>query len=414
MIRPAAKTLPGEFVFRRDCVYSFAADNMADAKSKTALEPIPMLDLRAQYATLREEIRAALDEVLESQQFILGRQGLALEEDLARHCGVRFAVGVASGTDALILALHAAGVGPGDEVIVPAFSYIATADSVSLLGAKPVFVDILPGTLNLDPAQIEPRITSRTKAIVPVHLFGQAAEMDPILALASRRGLRVIEDNAQAIGAKYKGRTTGSLGEMGTLSFFPTKNLGGYGDGGMILTNSEQMNCRLRSLRFHGTGANRYISTEQGWNSRLDELQAAVLRVKLRHLDKWNAARQAHASRYNSLLKDVPGITTPVVAAGCEHVYHQYTIRIAGSAARRDLVQKTLAARGIASAVYYPIPLPLQPMYALLGYKAGEFPESERAANEVLSLPMYPELLPAQIERVAESLVAALREEFSG
>ncbi|MBI3484078.1 MAG: DegT/DnrJ/EryC1/StrS family aminotransferase [Acidobacteria bacterium] len=373
-----------------------------------------MLDLRAQYATLRAEIRAALDEVLESQQFILGRQGLALEKELAGFCGARFAVGVASGTDALILALHAAGVGPGDEVLVPAFTYIATADAVSLLGAKPVFVDILPDTFNIDPAQIETRITSRTRVVVPVHLYGQPAEMDSILALAARRGLRVIEDNAQAIGAKCKGRTTGALAEMGSLSFFPTKNLGGYGDGGMILTNSEDLERRLRSLRFHGTGANRYISEEQGWNSRLDEMQAAVLRVKLRHLEKCNAARQAHAARYTSLLKDVPGITAPATAAGCAHVYHQYTVRIAGRGPVRDLVQKKLAARGIATTVYYPIPLHLQPMFAGLGYKAGDFPEAERAASEVLSLPMYPELLPAQIERVAQALAAVVREEFGG
>ncbi len=382
---------------------------MTDAKPRSAPAPIPMLDLRAQYATLRDEIRAALDGVLDSQQFILGRQGQALEEELAGFCGARFAVGVASGTDALILALHAAGVGPGDEVIIPVFTYIATADSVSQLGAKPVFADILPGTFNLDPTQIEPRITPRTKAVVPVHLFGQSADMDPILSLAGSHALPVIEDNAQAIGAKYSGRSTGTLGVMGTLSFFPTKNLGGYGDGGMILTNSPDLNARLRSLRFHGTGADRYISAEQGWNSRLDEIQAAVLRVKLRHLEKWNSARRAHAAQYNALLKDLPGIATPSCAARCEHVYHQYTVRIAGRAAQRDGVQKKMAARGIASTVYYPLPLHLQPMFATLGYKRGDFPESERAANEVLSLPIYPELLPAQIERVAEALTAALR-----
>jgi dTDP-4-amino-4,6-dideoxygalactose transaminase len=387
---------------------------MTESTTKTANKSIPMLDLRAQYATLRAEIRAAIDDVLESQQFILGRQGQALEEELAGFCGARFAVGVASGTDALLLALHAAGVGPGDEVIVPAFTYIATADAVSLLGATPVFADILPASFNLDPAQMKRRVTSRTKAVVPVHLFGHAAEMDTILGLAAQRGLRVIEDNAQAIGAKYKGRCTGALAEMGSLSFFPTKNLGGYGDGGMILTNSEELARRLRSLRFHGTGANRYISEEQGWNSRLDEMQAAVLRVKLRHLKKWNAARQAHAARYNALLKDVAGISTPAAAEGCEHVFHQYTVRIAGGGSARDLVQKKLAACGIASTVYYPIPLHLQPMFASLGYKAGEFPEAERAAGEVLSLPIFPELLPAQIERVAGALAAAAREVFRG
>ena len=387
---------------------------MTEASIKTANQPIPMLDLRAQYATLRAEIRAALDDVLASQQFILGRQGQALETELAEFCGTRFAVGVASGTDALILALHAAGVGLGDEVIVPAFTYIATADAVSLLGARPVFADILPGSFNLDPAQMKRRVTSRTKAVVPVHLFGHPAEMDTILGLAAQRGLRVIEDNAQAIGAKYKGRCTGALAEMGSLSFFPTKNLGGYGDGGMILTNSEELARRLRSLRFHGTGANRYISEEQGWNSRLDEMQAAVLRVKLRHLKQWNAARQSHAARYSALLKDVPGITTPVVAEGCEHVFHQYTVRIAGSGSARDLMQQKLAGHGIASTIYYPVPLHLQPMFASLGHKKGEFLEAERAAGEVLSLPIYPELLPAQIERVAQALATAAREVFRG
>src|SRR5713101_4194442 len=364
-----------------------------------------MLDLRAQHAALREEIRAAIDGVLAAGQFILGPNVRALEEELARYCGCRHGVGLASGTDALILSMHALGVRPGDEVIVPAFTYIATADTTGLLGATPVFTDILPDTFNMDPAQIESRITPRTRAIVPVHLFGQPADMDPILEIARRRGLPLIEDNAQAIGATYKGRKAGTMGDLGSISFFPTKNLGAYGDGGMVVTNSELLATRLRSLRAHGSTKNKYLSDEQGWNSRLDELQAAILRVKLRHLDAWKAGRQAHAARYNGLLGGVDGVVTPRIAPGCDHVYHQYTIRVP----RRDAVQKALAAGGIASTVYYPIPLHQQPMYASLGYRAGAFPGAEQAAREVLSLPVYPELSPEQIERVAAAVIAAVR-----
>ncbi len=365
---------------------------------------VPMLDLRAQYAALREEIRPAIDGVLEAGQFILGPNVRALEEELARYCGCKHGVGLASGTDSLILSMHALGVRPGDEVIVPAFTYIATADTIGLLGATPVFTDILPDTFNMDPAQIESRITPRTRAIVPVHLYGQPADMDPIVEIARRRGLPVIEDNAQAIGATYQGRKTGTFGALGSISFFPTKNLGAYGDGGMVVTDSEPLATRLRSLRAHGTTKNKYLSDEQGWNSRLDELQAAILRVKLRHLDAWKAGRQAHAARYNALLGGVDGIVTPHVAAGCDHVYHQYTIRVP----RRDAVQKALAESGIASTVYYPVPLHLQPMYSSLGHKAGAFPVAEQAAREVLSLPVYPELSPEQIERVAAAVTAAV------
>jgi dTDP-4-amino-4,6-dideoxygalactose transaminase len=379
--------------------------------------PIPMLDLHAQYAVIREEIRAALDAVLDTQQFILGPQVAAFEHEMAAYCGTRFAVGVASGTDALILALHTAGVGPGDEVIVPAFSYIASADAVSLLGARPVFADILPDTFNLDPAQLDRHITPRTKAIVAVHLYGQPADMEPILEVARRHNLRVIEDNAQAIGATYKGRRTGSLAELGCISFFPSKNLGAYGDGGMIVTDSEELAARLRALRVHGTRGHKYISEEQGWNSRLDEIQAAVLRVKLRHLDHWAAARQAHAARYNELLAEIPGVVVPRVAGGASHVYHQYTIRIASEVTgvgaglvtpARDRVQKFLAARGIASTVYYPVPLHLQPVYTSLGYQHGALPVAERAGDEVLSLPIYPELTSEQIARVADAIATAL------
>lgn len=364
-----------------------------------------MLDLKAQYAGIRDEIRAAIDQVLESQHFILGPQVKAFEEEMAAYCGTRFAVGVASGTDALILALHACGVGPGDEVIVPTFSYIATGDSASLLGAVPVFVDIDPGTYNMNPVEVESRITAKTKAIVPVHLYGQPADLDAILAIARRHNLRVIEDSAQAIGATYHGRKAGSIGDIGCISFFPSKNLGGYGDGGMVVTQSEELAARLRALRAHGTKRHKYLSEEQGWNSRLDELQAAILRVKLRHLDDWKHGRQSVAARYNELLGTLHGVVTPKVAAGCEHVYHQYTIRVRN----RDAVQQRLADAGVPSTVYYPAPMHLQKMYAHLGGKPGSLPVAEQAANEVLSLPVYPELTAAQINRVADALAAAVK-----
>jgi dTDP-4-amino-4,6-dideoxygalactose transaminase len=364
-----------------------------------------MLDLRAQYEAIREEVRAALDEVLRSQHFILGPQGRALEEEVAGRCGAAFGIGTASGTDALVLALRACGVGPGDEVILPAFTFIATASAVSILGAQPVFADILPDTFNLDPASVAARLTPRTKAILPVHLYGLPAEMDALTALARARGLRVVEDDAQAVGASYKGRPTGSLGDAGCLSFYPSKNLGAYGDAGMVVTNSEELAARVRALRDHGQ-TQKYVSAEPGWNSRLDELQAAVLRVKLRHLDGWQAARQAHAAEYAKRLGGVAGVVPPAVPEGCEHVFHQYTVRILE---QRDRVQQALAARGIASTVYYPVPLHLQPAFAALGCRPGELPESERAAREVLSLPIYPELTPAQIHRVAASVAEAAR-----
>jgi UDP-2-acetamido-2-deoxy-ribo-hexuluronate aminotransferase len=388
-------------------------------------EAIPMLDLRAQYESIAPEIRASIDEVLAAQQFVLGPQCEAFEEEVAQICGARYGVGVASGTEALEIALHACGVNAGDEVIVPAFTFIATGSAVTALGARPVFADIEPATFNLDPSLLEAHITPRTRAIVVVHLFGLAADMDPILAIAAKHGIAVVEDNAQSIGASYRGRKTGSMGRAGCLSFYPSKNLGAYGDAGMIVTNDEKLATRLRALRNHGqTG--RYLSTERGWNSRLDELQAAILRVKLRHLADWTAARQSHARRYDTLLADVPGITLPRVPPGREHVYYLYTISISGRVANRgargaagndpagetrsDIVQQRLAGRGIASVVYYPVPLHLQPLYASLGGKPGDLRISERAAREVLSIPLYPELTALHIERVAQAVRDALRD----
>jgi len=372
--------------------------------TNTQQDTIPPLDLKAQYASIQGEITAAVNAVLESQHFILGPEVSALESEVAQYCGTRFGVGVASGTDALLLTLHACGVGPGDEVILPTFSFIASADTVSLLGAKPVFVDIKADTFNVDTDQIAKRITTRTKAIMPVHLYGQPADMDPILELARKHNLKVIEDNAQAIGAKYKGKRTGSMGDFGCISFFPSKNLGGYGDGGMIVTNSEEFAKRLRTLRGHGS-AKKYYSTEQGWNSRLDEIQAAILRVKLRHLDAWGVARRANAAAYDRSLSGIARVVPPRVASWAEHVYHQYTIRVP----QRDQVQKILAEHGVGSTVYYPTPMHLQPVYSSLGYKQGDLPESESAAAEVLSLPIYAELTQEQIARVAEAVAVAVR-----
>jgi dTDP-4-amino-4,6-dideoxygalactose transaminase len=368
-------------------------------QTTSLLDPVPQLDLAAQYAAIGAEIRSAVENVLSSQQFILGREGAAFEKEIAQLCGVAHGVGVASGTDALILALRACGVQAGDEVLVPPFTFVATGSAVSALGAKPVFADIRPDTYNIDPSDLARRVTPRTRAIIAVHLYGLACDMDPIVNFARANDLRVIEDNAQSIGASYKGQRTGSLGDAACMSFYPTKNLGAYGDAGMVVTNSSEMATRLKSLRNHGqTG--KYVSSEPGWNSRLDEIQATILRVKLRHLPDWERARQAHAAAYTKLLLGIPGVAPPLIPEGYEHVFHQYTIRVE----RRDALVQSLSERKIGSSVYYPVPLHLQPLYASLGYKAGDFPHAEHAAQEVVSLPMFPELRSEQITRVAEAV----------
>ena len=371
----------------------------AHPQTTTLPEPVPHFDLAAQYAAIGAEIRTAVERVLASQQFILGREGAAFEQEIAQLCGVAHGVGVASGTDALILALRACGVQSGDEVLIPPFTFVATGSAVSALGARPVFADIRPDTYNLNPSDLVRRVTPRTRAIIAVHLYGLPCDMDPILAFARERNLRVIEDNAQSIGAAYKARRTGSMGDVACLSFYPTKNLGAYGDAGMIVTNSDEMAERLKSLRNHGQSA-KYVSSEPGWNSRLDEIQAAILRVKLRHLPLWQRARQEHAAAYTKLLLEIPGVAPPLTPEGYEHVFHQYTIRVE----RRDAVQQFLNERKIGSAVYYPVPLHLQPLYASLGHKPGDFPHAEHAAREVLSLPMFPELRSEQITRVANAV----------
>jgi dTDP-4-amino-4,6-dideoxygalactose transaminase len=371
----------------------------ADASANVSFDAIPQLDLAAQYSDISDEIRIAVDRVLASQHFVQGREGAALEEELARLCQVEHGIGVASGTDALILALRACGVRAGDEVVLSAFTFVATGSAVSALGATPVFADIHPATYNIDPSELARRITPKTRAIVVVHLYGLAADADPIVAFARSRGLKVVEDNAQAIGAEYKGHRTGSLGDAACLSFYPTKNLGAYGDGGMVVTNSAELAERTRILRNHGQ-TSKYVSSEPGWNSRLDELQAAILRVKLRHLDEWTQARQNRAKEYTRRLMEIRGVMPPLVPGGYDHVFHQYTIRVE----ERDRLQMALQDKKIGCAVYYPMPLHLQPIYASLGYKRGDFPHAERAAQEVLSLPMYPELRVEQIERVTRAI----------
>ncbi len=372
--------------------------------SASADAPIPQLDLAAQYAAIGGEIREAVERVLASQHFVLGKEGAVLEQEIASLCQVPHGIALASGTDALILALRACGVKAGDEVILPPFTFVATGSAVSALHAKPVFADIRLDTYNIDPAEIERRITPKTKAIIAVHLYGLSADMGPIAAFARSRNIPVIEDNAQAIGATYRGHATGSLGDAACLSFYPTKNLGAYGDAGMVVTGSAELDARIRTLRNHGQ-TEKYVSAEPGWNSRLDEIQAAILRVKLRHLAEWQKARQARATEYTRWLSTVSGVTVPKIPEGYDHVFHQYTIRVSN----RDELHRALNEKKIGNAVYYPVPLHLQPLYKSLGYKLGDFPNSEQAAREVLSLPMFPELRIDQLERVVEVVADSQR-----
>jgi dTDP-4-amino-4,6-dideoxygalactose transaminase len=351
---------------------------------------VPLLDLHAQYKTIKPEIDAAVERVFASQQFILGDEVAAFEQALAEYCGSRHAIGCASGSDALLLALMALGVGAGDEVITVSYSFFATASSITRLGAMPVFVDISLSDFNLDPALLERAITPRTKAIIPVDLYGQCADMEAIAEIAERSGLPVVEDAAQAVGAEYKGRHAGTFGTIGCLSFFPSKNLGGAGDGGMLLTDDDSLASKLRVLRVHG-GRQRYYHSVIGINSRLDALQAAVLGVKLRCLDRWNEARRAKAARYDELFA-AGGLNeflmTPTTHEHRRHIYHQYTLRCS----RRDELLEHLRIAGIGCEVYYPVPLHRQECFAYLGYRQGSLPASEQLAADALSLPVYAEL----------------------
>lgn len=373
----------------------------------TQVIPVPLLDLTGQYAAIREEVREALDRVVESQKFILGPEVEALEEEVASYSRCRYGIGVSSGTDALLVALMALGIKAGDEVITPAYSFFATAGCVVRLGAKPVFVDIDPDTYNISPEKFEAAITQRTRAVIPVHLYGQMAEMDQLMEIARRHKIPVIEDAAQAIGAEYKGRRAGSIGDFGCFSFFPSKNLGGFGDGGMVTTDNAEVAERVRLLRNHGDWP-KYYHKVVGGNFRLDAIQAAVLRVKLRYLDEWIGARQRNAASYRKLFMEAgivasderEGIRLPVEASERRHTYNYFVI----STRERDALRAFLTERQIGTEIYYPVPLHRQECFAELGYGAGDFPVSEMMAGETLALPIYPELALQQQERVVQAV----------
>lgn len=364
---------------------------------------VPFLNLIAQYQSIESELVPAVNRALASGHYILGPNVAAIEQEVAAFTGTKFGIGVNSGSDALTLALKALDIGPGDEVITTPFTYIAPAESIYQLGARIVFADINPKTFEIDPADVARKITPRTKAIIPVHLFGQAAPLDEIIALAEPRGIQIVEDCAQAIGAKYNGKSVGSIGRLGCFSFYPTKNLGADGDGGMIVTNDEGLAKKLKMLRVHGI-EKRYYHDLHGFNSRLDELQAAVLRVKLPHLNDWNGRRAQIASRYTKGLEGLP-LTTPTVAAGNTHVFHVYAIL----SEQRDSLQTFLTENGIATLIYYPLPLHLQKVYEGMGYKLGDFPVAEEISTKILPLPMYPELTDEQVDYI----IAKIREFLS-
>jgi dTDP-4-amino-4,6-dideoxygalactose transaminase len=371
---------------------------------------VPLCDVQAQYRELRAELHEALTRVLASGQVILGPEVAAFEAEVARYCGTGRAIGCASGTDALLLALHALDIGPGDEVILPPFTFFATAGSVCRTGARPVFADIDPVTYNLDPAQVAACITGRTRAILPVHLFGQCADMAPLRQLAERHGLAIVEDAAQSLGADYQGQRAGGLGTIGCFSFYPSKNLGAFGDAGMCVTDDPGLASRMACLRVHGMEP-KYYHKYLGWNARLDALQAALLRVKLPHLERWIAGRQAAAARYDALLSEqrLDGLLQrPVTLPGRRHVFNQYVVRVGQG--RRDGLMQSLKAERIGCEIYYPVPLHLQECLAYLGGRAGDFPVSEEACRSVLALPMFPELTAEQQARVVRTCAAFLRQ----
>ncbi|HEU4597143.1 MAG TPA: DegT/DnrJ/EryC1/StrS family aminotransferase [Pyrinomonadaceae bacterium] len=367
---------------------------------------VPFVDLQAQYRAIKAEVDEAIHRVLDSSAFILGREVEAFERAFAEYVGARFCVGVSNGTAAVQLAVSACGVGPGDEVLVPANTFFATAEAVSTAGATPVFVDCDPDSRNISVGQLEAAVTERTRAVIPVHLYGQPADLDPVFELAARHDLIVIEDAAQAHGARYKGRRVGALGRAGCFSFYPGKNLGAYGEGGAVVTDDAEVARRVRLLRDHGS-EQKYRHEIVGYNFRLEGLQGAVLGVKLRHLDGWNALRRAHAARYAELLGPLEAegaLSLPREMPDAEHVYHLYVVETEG----RDALQRELQEAGIQTGIHYPVPIHLQPAYASRGHKAGDFPEAERQAARVLSLPMFPELTGEQLEHVAQAIKNAV------
>ncbi|MCK5177450.1 MAG: DegT/DnrJ/EryC1/StrS family aminotransferase [Candidatus Aenigmarchaeota archaeon] len=365
---------------------------------------IPILDLKKQYEKIRPNIEKEVLKVLSSGRYILGENVKKLEKDFAEYCGTEKAIGVASGTDALHIALKSLDIGPGDEVITVSFSFIATAEAISYVGAMPVFADINPNTFNLDIDELEKKITPRTKAIIPVHLYGQPVDMAPVINIAKKYNLFVIEDCAQSVGANYKGKKTGSLGDIGCFSFFPTKNLGAFGDGGIVTTNSNYIADRITALRNHGSQV-RYYHKEVGLNSRLDEIQAAVLNVKFPYLDQWNSMRRKAAYFYNELFKDIEEIIIPEELENTDSVYHQYTVKVQ----ERDRIHNTLTENGVMSMIYYPVPIHLQEAYSNLGIEKGSLPNTEDAAKNVLSLPIFPEITKDQQKKVAEELIKAVK-----
>jgi len=359
-----------------------------------------MVDLKAQYDRIRDEVEAALARVLESAAFIGGQDCARFEEEFAAWCGVKAACGVANGTDALTLSLRAHGIGPGDEVVTVANTFIATGEAIVLNGARPVFVDVDPATFTMDPGRVEAAITPRTKLIVPVHLYGHPADMKPILEIAARHGVPVLEDAAQAHGAEVDGRRVGALGHAATFSFYPGKNLGAYGDAGMVVSNDAEFVARVRQLANHGAGRNKYDNVVIGTNSRLDSLQAAVLRVKLRHLDEWNRERRERAEAYGAALAGLPGVVLPRERRGARSAWHLYTIRVPD----REALQARLRSRGIAAAIHYPRPIHLQPALSTAGGRVGDLPVSEQLCREVIALPLYPELPLEAVHRIAATV----------
>jgi dTDP-4-amino-4,6-dideoxygalactose transaminase len=366
------------------------------------MSSIPLLDLKRQYGELREELLAAADEVLSSGAYVLGPHVKKLEGEIAAYCGAKHAVGCASGTDALLLCLMAMDVGPGDEIVLPTYTFFATAGVVARLRATPVFVDIDPVHYNVDPASVEKVLTDRTKAVMPVHLYGQCAPLAPLMDMCESRGISVIEDAAQSLGAKYRGKMSGTIGRFGCFSFYPTKNLGGYGDGGMIVTDSDEDADLLRRLRVHGARP-KYHHALVGTNSRLDAIQAAFLSVKLKHLDTWANARREHAAYYVEKFAGT-GVTTPSEHPDCHHVYNQFVIRVPN----RDALMATLKEKGIGSEIYYPVPMHVQECFGDLGGKEGDHPVSEKAARETLSIPVHPDMTREAMDTVVETILATL------
>lgn len=373
-----------------------------DKKDREISMQVPLLDLKAQYATIREKVLEQIDEVLDSQRCIGGPKVEELEKQVAALCGCKYAVGVSSGTDALLDSLMSLGIGPGDEVVTSPFTFFATAGCIARVGAKPIFVDILPDTFNIDPSQIEDAITKRTKAIMPIHLYGQMADMDPIMQIAGQSSLAVIEDAAQAISSTYKGNPAGSMGTCGCFSFFPSKNLGGIGDGGMIVTNDEDYYHQFFIMRNHGAEP-KYYHKFVGGNFRLDPIQAAALLVKLPYLDQWSKGRRKNAAYYNRKFEGTE-VITPVIQDDCVSIYNQYVIRVS----RRDEVIAHLREKNIGCEIYYPVPLHMQECFAYLGKGQGDFPQAEKAAKEVLALPIYPELSDEMKDYVADSVIEFL------